>query len=271
MYRKQKKVAYMMSRKTRGGPRVGAGRKKGGKYMEPTHPVRLPTRGVPYFLQLVDAIWSFLKTQPHGEDLLPSIFDNLHRSLSESLSSTADKATFSNDERAGILMEQDFQNNLIPMSSISLVGRKPLTRDQRSRMYPSTVAASFDVTSTSEQDNPGKLVDLHQMLVKEPSITFLLPVAGDSMNKAGIHDGDLVVVQQLTDSWSQLKNGTIVTALVNGSQTIKRFEKIKDKAFLLPESDNPEHQPLEIRGGMNVSFFGIVMYSIHSINKRYTF
>jgi len=88
------------------------------------------------------------------------------------------------------------------------------------------------------------------------------------MNKAGIHDGDLLVVQRLIDSWSQLKNGIIVTALVDGIQTVKRLKIIKGKMILVPESNNPEHQALKIEEGMDVSIFGIVTHSIHPTSNR---
>jgi DNA polymerase V len=262
----------MKTRNRRGGSRKGAGRpKNSGMYGEDTEPIRVPVRSAPYLMKLVNNIWSFLKNQTSEEDLLPLIFDDLTQALSKSLDSKIypeEAESKANDETS---LEQSPQSNLVELPLIKPLQRKPLTRDQRSRLYPSAIAASFGVTSTSEQDNPGKRVDLHHMLVKDPITTFFLTVAGDSMNKAGIHSGDLVVVQQITDSWTQLTDGTIVTALVEGVQTVKRFEEVKGKTFLVPESDNPEHQPLEIEEGMDVSIFGIVMYSIHPTNNRRVF
>jgi repressor LexA len=67
---------------------------------------------------------------------------------------------------------------------------------------------------------------------------YLLRIAGDSMIKAGIHDGDHVTVRpQETAS-----DGEIVVALVgeDAEATVKRFFKEKDHVRLQPENDTLE-------------------------------
>lgn len=62
---------------------------------------------------------------------------------------------------------------------------------------------------------------------------FVLTVKGDSMIDAGIHDGDLVIIQKT----SQVRNGDIVVALIdNYEATLKRFEKTNDLVILQPEN-----------------------------------
>ena len=66
---------------------------------------------------------------------------------------------------------------------------------------------------------------------------FLLNIAGDSMIKAGIHDGDHVVVR----SQDTAANGEIVVAMVGESEaTVKRFFKESDHVRLQPENDSLE-------------------------------
>jgi repressor LexA len=66
---------------------------------------------------------------------------------------------------------------------------------------------------------------------------FLLNITGDSMIKAGIHDGDHVVVR----SQDTAANGEIVVALVGESEaTVKRFFKESDHVRLQPENDSLE-------------------------------
>ena len=73
---------------------------------------------------------------------------------------------------------------------------------------------------------------------------FALTVHGDSMIDACIADGDMVLMEQITDSYS-LKNGTIVSALVPGmGTTLKYFFKRGDKIFL--EAANPNYEPIEL-------------------------
>lgn len=72
------------------------------------------------------------------------------------------------------------------------------------------------------------LMSLDEYLISNPEATFLLKVDGDSMIEAGIHPGDLVLIQKnLTP-----KHGDIVVACVDNEWTIKYFEKRKGKVLL---------------------------------------
>ena len=66
---------------------------------------------------------------------------------------------------------------------------------------------------------------------------FVLTVTGDSMIKAGIHDGDHVVVRQQDSA----HDGEIVVALVGDAEaTVKRFFREADRVRLQPENDDFE-------------------------------
>ena len=68
---------------------------------------------------------------------------------------------------------------------------------------------------------------------------FALKVKGDSMNAAGINEGDYVIVrkQDIVD------NGDIAVVLVNGDEaTVKRFSRTDNTVVLTPQSMNPAHQ-----------------------------
>ena len=73
---------------------------------------------------------------------------------------------------------------------------------------------------------------------------FALTVNGDSMVDACIADGDMVLMEPITDSYS-LRNGTIVSAMVPGlGTTLKYFVKRGGKIFL--EAANPAYEPIEL-------------------------
>ena len=61
----------------------------------------------------------------------------------------------------------------------------------------------------------------------------MLRVHGESMIKAGIFDGDMVLVEQTTTA----ENGDIVVALLGDSATVKRFYKENGYYRLQPEND----------------------------------
>ncbi len=71
---------------------------------------------------------------------------------------------------------------------------------------------------------------------------YALTVAGDSMIKAGINDGDTVIIRN-TDT---AENGTIVVALIDDSEvTLKRFRRSGSMVILEPENDAYEPRVLE--------------------------
>ena len=62
---------------------------------------------------------------------------------------------------------------------------------------------------------------------------FMLNVVGSSMIKAGIFDGDLIVVRKQNTA----ENGQIVVAMIEDSATVKRFYKEKNFFRLKPENE----------------------------------
>lgn len=87
---------------------------------------------------------------------------------------------------------------------------------------------------------------------------FILRAEGDSMNLAGINDGDLVLCRQ------QLKadTGNRVVALLGDNVTIKMYDKKDGRRILLPKSTNKSHQPIEPEEGDSVQ--GVVQEVINS-------
>lgn len=68
---------------------------------------------------------------------------------------------------------------------------------------------------------------------------YALEVDGDLMIKAGINDGDTVIIKK-TD---QVRDGDIVVALVNGEEvTLKRLKREGSKITLIPENDEYSDQ-----------------------------
>ena len=85
-------------------------------------------------------------------------------------------------------------------------------------------------------------LDISDVLKKKN--VFALTVNGDSMIDACIADGDMVLMEPITDSYS-LRNGTIVSAMVPGlGTTLKYFFKRENKIFL--EAANPVYEPIEL-------------------------
>jgi DNA polymerase V len=78
------------------------------------------------------------------------------------------------------------------------------------------------------------------------------------MIKAGIQDGDLLIVDRSLEAQS----GSIVIAVVNGDLTLKRLLIEGTEVWLMPE--NSEFQPLQMTDGMELHVWGVVAHVIHS-------
>lgn len=71
---------------------------------------------------------------------------------------------------------------------------------------------------------------------------YALEVDGDSMIKAGIHDGDTVIIRRSETA----HNGDIIVALVDGEEvTLKRYRRAGNKVILEPENDDYEPRVLD--------------------------
>ncbi len=71
---------------------------------------------------------------------------------------------------------------------------------------------------------------------------YALRIDGDSMIKAGIHNGDTVIIKRC----ETVNNGDIAVALVDDSEvTLKRFYKENGHIILKPENDDYQGQEFE--------------------------
>jgi len=120
-------------------------------------------------------------------------------------------------------------------------------------LFSSRVPAGFP---SPGDDYIDQTLDLNE-LVKHPSDTFLVKVEGDSMINAGIHDGDILVVDRALEAY----NNKVVVANLDGELTVKRLS-IKDTSVLLMP-DNPKYEPIEIRPLSDFRIMGVVTFVIH--------
>lgn len=92
-------------------------------------------------------------------------------------------------------------------------------------------------------DTLGEMVEIPAWFsARKRGNLFCLKVTGKSMIDAYIDDGDLVVIER-TDVAS---SGEMVVALLeDGSVTLKRLRREKDRVLLVPE--NPAFKPIEVK------------------------
>ncbi len=88
------------------------------------------------------------------------------------------------------------------------------------------------------EENWDGTVPVPQSMLRKGGQYFALRVRGDSMERAGIVDGDLAVVEKREVA----RDGEIVVAVVEEAVTLKRFFKESSRIRLQPE--NPAYSPI---------------------------
>lgn len=83
-------------------------------------------------------------------------------------------------------------------------------------------------------ENPNEFFSLPVNLIPTKEVVFTLNVSGESMINAGIHDGDIIIVQKQKNA----NNGDIVVAMtLDNEVTLKRYYKENGHIRLQPEND----------------------------------
>ena len=124
---------------------------------------------------------------------------------------------------------------------------KPGARFFERRLAHDTVQAGLPNPAISEGYD---LVTIDDYLVRVPSKTSLVRVKGDSMIDAGIHEGDLLVVEQQPNA----NAGEIVVAIVDNEFTVKYLEREKGQFVLKPA--NKAYPVIRPRGRLEI--FGVM-------------
>ena len=102
-------------------------------------------------------------------------------------------------------------------------------------------------------------IDLNEQLIQHPTSTFFLRVSGESMLGAGIHHGDLLVVDRSLDP----RPGRVVVAVLDGEFTLKRL--VQHQGRLRLEAANPAYPPLELHRCGDVQIWGVAIHVIHPL------
>ncbi|MBN2589300.1 MAG: translesion error-prone DNA polymerase V autoproteolytic subunit [Sedimentisphaerales bacterium] len=123
-------------------------------------------------------------------------------------------------------------------------------------LFEAAVSAGFPSPAADyEQDR----LDLNRHLVKNPAATFFVTVTGDSMIGAGIHDGDLLVVDRSIEP----RDKNIIIAVLDGELTVKRIWLRRGKITLVPE--NESYFAHEITNDNEFEVWGVVTNVIHKL------
>lgn len=159
-----------------------------------------------------------------------------------SLQAIADYLGFKSRRSSVLLIERLIKFGYLDRTAagtIRLRKEPELTGQERTIPVPLVGSVACGLPLLADE-NVEALIPVSQRLARPGAAYFLLRAVGTSMNLAGIHDGDLVLVRQqpVADA------GSKVVALINDEATVKIFRRRGAKVILEPHSTDAAHQPI---------------------------
>ena len=121
---------------------------------------------------------------------------------------------------------------------------------------PVPVAAGYP---SPAQDYFDGRIDLNEHLIKDITSTYVVRVSGDSMEGAGISDGDELIVNRALDP----KDGSVVIAVLDGELTIKRL-RITGSGVVL-QADNPRYPDIRVPALSDLVIWGVAPRCLHHV------
>ena len=148
-----------------------------------------------------------------------------------------------------------------------------MEKDLKLNLYSSGISTDMDVSfvdavikagfPSPAQDYLTGTIDLNKELIRHRDTTFLARVSGNSLQEAGICDGDIIVI----DKSLEARNGDFVVAFVDGEFTLKEF-RLDDNAkcaWLIPHSK--DYEPIKVTEENQFMIWGVLTYTIKHLRK----
>lgn len=109
------------------------------------------------------------------------------------------------------------------------------------------------------QDYSDTKIDLTQMLIRDELASFIVRVSGDSMEGAGIYNGDELIVDRSIEP----RDGHVVIAIVDGEMTVKRL-RITTTGVVL-QAENAEYPDVIVAELSDLVIWGVATTCLHHL------
>lgn len=109
------------------------------------------------------------------------------------------------------------------------------------------------------QDYSDTQIDLTRLLIRDELSTFIVRVSGESMEGAGIFDGDELIVDRSIEP----RDGHVVVAIVDGEMTVKRLH-IKNSGVIL-QAENAAYPDVEVAELSELMIWGVATRCLHHL------
>lgn len=106
------------------------------------------------------------------------------------------------------------------------------------------------------QDYLEMSIDLNTELIQHPAATFFGRVIGNSLEEAGVTEGDILII----DKSLKPEDGDMCVCCLDGEFTLKFIRYAKDKIWLVPA--NKAYSPIPVSSDRDFMIWGVVTYTI---------
>ena len=135
----------------------------------------------------------------------------------------------------------------------------PTSRRHHLPLFLSRISAGFP---SPADDYVESRLSLDEHFVPRPEATFFLRVQGDSTVGAGIHDGDLLIVDKSLGTPARQHRDR----RVHGELTVKRLYRKNGEISLLAE--NPAYRPIPVSEESQLVIWGVVTEVVHTALRQ---
>ena len=142
------------------------------------------------------------------------------------------------------------------MSEIKLI--KGEFKEKLELLFAPGVKAGFP---SPAEDYLHESLDFNRDLIRHPEATFYGRVAGDSMQDAGICEGDIAVIDRSVEP----QDGDVIVGYINGEFTIKFLDLTHRKdGYIELRPANKKYSPIRIDENDSFEVWGVVVWTIKS-------
>jgi repressor LexA len=141
-----------------------------------------------------------------------------------------------------------------------LIDRKILKKDTKGYLLPGADLFKVPLLGSVKtgfpspaDDYANESIDLNELFNHSPTASFVAQSSGDSMEDAGIFEGDYLSIRRDLAP----KNGNIVIARVDTEFTCKYYKKTGNTVTLFPA--NEKYTPIHITNEMDFEVWGVVV------------
>lgn len=140
-------------------------------------------------------------------------------------------------ERKGLIMRDKFKHRNIKLIARATEGSEGLVR------VPVIASAGCDAVAVYAQDEFDEYVLIDKRFIGAHTNVAAIRAVGDSMEDAGIKNGDYVIVE-VTQA---VETGDRVVAIIGNMAVIKQYKEIAGVVYLNPENAGAGYHPIVVR------------------------